>query len=322
MEAAELRILEASQRDFPLVPRPFAALGERLGVGEETVLAAFARAASEGVLSRLGAVFRPGAVGAGLLCALALPENELEAVAARVSAEPGVNHNYEREHRYNLWFVVTGQDEAALERTLAAIERIAGRRALRLPLVEEYYVDLGFALDGSTRPRAPRALPVERTVLSAPERALLGAVEEGLALVPRPFSEIGRRAGLEEVEVLARLRDWIARGLVRRFGAVLRHRPLGFSANAMALWQVPEARVREAGLRLAAHPAVTLCYRREPDLPVWPYTLYCMVHGRERQAVRRALEEASLAAGLAAWPRAVLFSRRCFVQRGARYAYG
>ncbi len=155
--------------------------------------------------------------------------------------------------------------------------------------------------------------------LTAADRALLAALADGLPLVARPYAEIGRRSGLDEQQVLARLRRMIAAGVIRRFGLVVHHRALGYRANAMVVFDVPEARLPEAARRLAALPYVTLCYRRPRRPPLWPYNLFCMIHGKERARVLALVAEAAEAAGIADLPRAVLFSRRCFKQRGARY---
>jgi DNA-binding Lrp family transcriptional regulator len=122
--------------------------------------------------------------------------------------------------------------------------------------------------------------------------------------------------------VIAGLRRLIDDGVIKRFGVIVRHRELGYRANAMVVWDVPEERVSEAGRKLADLPFVTLCYRRPRRLPVWPYNLFCMIHGRERGAVEALVETASAAAGLNGLTRAVLFSRRRFKQRGARYVPG
>ncbi|WP_165839075.1 siroheme decarboxylase subunit beta [Roseicella frigidaeris] len=149
------------------------------------------------------------------------------------------------------------------------------------------------------------------------ERALLAALADGLPLHPRPFAALGETLGLSEGETLAALRGLQARGVVRRFGVVVRHHELGYRANAMVVWDVPDGMVEAAGRALAAAPGVTLCYRRPRRPPAWPYNLFCMIHGRDRAAVLRALDWAAEAAGLREVPREVLFSGRRFKQRGA-----
>ena len=156
--------------------------------------------------------------------------------------------------------------------------------------------------------------------LSTTDRALVAAVAEGLPLVPRPFAAIGEGLGLGEDEVLAGLRRLAASGVIRRLGIVVRHHELGWHANAMTVWDVPEARIAAAGAALRELPYVTLCYRRPRRPPAWPYNLFCMIHGRDREAVLGQVETATAAADLTGLPRDVLFSVRRFKQRGARYA--
>ncbi|RJO68763.1 MAG: Lrp/AsnC family transcriptional regulator [Myxococcales bacterium] len=143
---ADLKLLDDYQRGFPLVPRPYLAIAEATGLGEAEVIAAYARLKEEGALSRIGAVVTPNAAGASTLAALAVPPERLAKVAAVVSAQPEVNHNYEREHAYNLWFVVTAADAGAVAEALRRIESLTGLAALDLPLVRSYHIDLGFPL--------------------------------------------------------------------------------------------------------------------------------------------------------------------------------
>lgn len=158
--------------------------------------------------------------------------------------------------------------------------------------------------------------------LSATDRAVLGAVAEGLPLVARPYAALATRLGIDEQLFMDRLRALLEAGIIRRFGVIVRHHELGYRANAMIAWQVPEAAIAAAGQALAVQPGVTLCYRRLARPPDWPYSLFCMIHGRDRAAVLALAERAEAAAGLAGRPRAVLFSGRRFRQRGARIGLG
>jgi DNA-binding Lrp family transcriptional regulator len=151
------------------------------------------------------------------------------------------------------------------------------------------------------------------------DQRLLAAIQEGLPLVSRPYAEIGRRVGMSETEVIGKLGRWIEAGVIKRLGVVVRHRPLGYRANAMVVFDVPDERVGDIGRKLAAFACVTLCYRRPRRGEAWPYNLFCMIHGRDRAKVEAQVEALVAACGLDAMPRAVLFSRRCFKQRGAVY---
>lgn len=145
-DAVIARLLNDYQRDFPLEPRPYARIGAELGISEDAVLTALRQCRDDGTVSRVGAVVRPNAVGVSTLAAMAVPGVRLHEVAAIVSARLEVNHNYEREHELNLWFVATAPDAAQLAACLAAIERDSGLTVVRLPLEADYHIDLGFAL--------------------------------------------------------------------------------------------------------------------------------------------------------------------------------
>jgi DNA-binding Lrp family transcriptional regulator len=155
--------------------------------------------------------------------------------------------------------------------------------------------------------------------LTTRDRRLLHALESGLPLVPRPFADVAVAAGLSEDEAIETIGRLLGDGTIRRFGLVVHHRELGYRANAMVVWDLPDADVDRVGACLAAWPGVTLCYRRRRHRPQWPYNLYCMIHGKHRNAVRNEIDRMTAALGLTATPRAILFSRRRFKQRGARY---
>jgi DNA-binding Lrp family transcriptional regulator len=320
MTPLELRLLDEFQRDFPLVPAPYAAIASAIASTEGAVLGTLARLRGNGAISRIGAVFRPGAVGASTLAAMAVPAAQLERIAAQVSAHPEVSHNYEREHRLNLWFVATAYNARALDCVLARIATECGHPVLRMPLLEEYHIDLGFRLGREVEARRAAAAGrrPEPAVLNSEERQLAEALAGGLALVARPFDLLAKRAGLEERTVLGMVAGWQSAGIVRRFGVIVRHHELGYAANAMAVWDVDDACVAEAGARLARESRVTLAYRRERVPRAWPYNLYCMVHGREREEVASTVAGIAGRAGLAARPHALLFSRRRFKQTAAR----
>lgn len=165
------------------------------------------------------------------------------------------------------------------------------------------------------------ALPC-RPLTDDVDRRLLAAIQLGLPLVPRPYAAIAAQLGLSEEGVtmrLARLKDM---GVISRFGVVVRHHELGYSANAMVVWDVPDAQVTELGRCLAGFDFITLCYRRPRHPPQWRYNLYCMIHGRSRDEVLAHLEWMINHCGLQSLSHEVLFSRRRFKQRGAVYSSG
>ena len=142
----ERRLLDEYQQGLPLDPRPFARIARELETTEEAVITSLQELQRAGLISRVGPVFRANRVGASTLAAMRVPQERLEAVAALVSAYPEVNHNYEREHDFNLWFVVTASDEHALLGVLDEIEQRTGLRVIDLPMLDDYFIDLGFRL--------------------------------------------------------------------------------------------------------------------------------------------------------------------------------
>lgn len=146
LDDIDRRLLDDFQSGFPLVPRPFAELADRLGVGESEVIARIERLVAAGAVSRVGPVLRPRQVGASTLAAMAVPEDRIEEIAELVNGYREVNHNYQRTHRFNLWFVLTAADEERLTEVMDEIEDRTGVEVLDLPLLEEYHIDLGFPL--------------------------------------------------------------------------------------------------------------------------------------------------------------------------------
>ena len=312
----DLRLLNDFQRDLPLVPQPFAAMADRLGISEAEVIARLRRLADAGRIARVGATCRPNTAGASTLAALRVPAPRIDEVAALVGDEPGVNHSYLREGDWNLWFVATAPDATRLAASLARIETATGLAVLSLPLLRAFNIDLGFPLDG---PRRSMALdrPADMDALRPGDAALMQALSSGLALEPRPFAALANALHRDEAGVIARI-DALARArLLTRVGVIVRHRALGWRENAMVVWQLPDDAIPAAGAALARVPGVTLCYQRRTVPGLWDWPLFCMIHARSRADAMAVLDQARALPELAGVPHRILFSTRCFRQRGA-----
>ncbi len=311
----DLALLDRWQRDFPLVSRPFSVLASALHLDEGEVIDRLSRLLELGMVSRVGGTCRPNVAGASTLAAVAAPEDGIDDVAAIINRQPGINHSYLRENAFNIWFVATGPDRAHVDASLSAIRAETGLPVLDLPLVRPFNVDLGFRFDRVAAPPAQR--PANPNVLRPGDRAILQALSRGLALVPEPYAALAEDLGRTEAEILGRIRALLDASLIGRLGVIVRHRALGWSANAMVVWEVPDALIGAAGATLVAQPGITLCYQRRPAGAAWPYTLYCMIHARSRLEARATLARAEAEAGLEGLRRQVLFSLRCFRQEGA-----
>jgi len=318
----QFTLLNQWQRGFPICREPFDILARSLRVGTAEVIGAYSRLRDGGALSRIGGVFGAGAGGASVLAAMAVPAGRLSEVASQVSAHPGVNHNYERENRLNLWFVMTGRSKHEVEHGLCDLEDTIGITILRLPMVQPYGVDLAFDLRGHGAVRGSRAWAADVAPVQARDVPLAALLEQGVPLVRRPFDLWARALSRHADDVIDTVLRWLEAGTLSRFGVVVRHHELGYTANAMTVFDVPDDRVDACGQALAREPGITLAYRRA-RAHGWPYNLYCMVHGTDQMAVRQVLAEAIDGAGLMRRPHEVLFSLRRFKQTGAqRFSLG
>ncbi|MDZ7711351.1 MAG: AsnC family transcriptional regulator [Roseovarius sp.] len=313
-------LLNDWQRDFPIAARPFSALAQHLGTSEADVIARLRAKQAAGQITRVGATVAPNTIAASTLAAVAAPEDRIEEVAQIIGDEPGVNHSYLRENDWNLWFVATGPDRAHVDATLTRIGRRCGLRVLDLRLVRPFNLDLGFSLRDETGMR-PVAPPPDTSVLRAGDHLIMQALTEGLPLIERPYAHIGAALGLSMDAVIARIRVLVAARIIARFGVIVRHRALGWRANAMVVWDLPHEAITAAGPALAASPGVTLCYERSIVAGVWPWRLYCMIHARSRAEALARLETAAALPELREVPHLALFSTRCFKQTGAMVAH-
>ena len=155
-------------------------------------------------------------------------------------------------------------------------------------------------------------------LLDEQDKALVGLIQSGLPICSRPYQSLGEQAGMTEEEVIARLQKMQQTGCIKRMGVIVRHRELGYRANAMVVWDVPDEKVSEMGRCMSQFEFITLCYRRPRCLPDWPYNLFCMIHGHSREEAMQNLDE-MIGKCKIEYKHQVLFSRRCFKQRGAVY---
>ncbi|HDK37620.1 MAG TPA: Lrp/AsnC family transcriptional regulator [Thiolapillus brandeum] len=156
-------------------------------------------------------------------------------------------------------------------------------------------------------------------VLSVQDQKLVALIQGGLPLSSRPYAELGKQLDMPEETVIQRIRAMQDDGTIKRMGIVVRHHELGYTANAMVVWDVPDDQVQQVGEALGKHDCVTLCYQRPRRLPDWPYNLFCMIHGKDRQRVLNYIDSLVKSEALQGIRHEVLFSGERFKQRGAKY---
>jgi len=148
------------------------------------------------------------------------------------------------------------------------------------------------------------------------EKKVISIIQGDIPLDPRPFRVAARKVGMTENEFIDTIRRLKQNGVIRRFGATLRHQEAGFSSNAMVAWKVPDERVDDVGKKMAEFREVTHCYHRKAN-PHWPYNLYTMVHGNSKEQCRQIARRISEVTGVNDY--ILLFSEKEFKKTSMEY---
>lgn len=159
----------------------------------------------------------------------------------------------------------------------------------------------------------------ERILFDEKDQKLITLIQTGLPITPTPYADLGKKLGMQESEVIERLKQLNETKIIKRFGVVVRHHELGYRSNAMTVWNIPDDMVSELGACMGQFDFITLCYRRPRRLPDWPYNLFTMIHGQDKDDVLENIELLRERCDLDDIEYQVLFSTRRFKQRGAIY---
>ena len=325
------QLLAAVQEEVPLSRRPFADIARNLDLPESLVLERLGalKTGPRNAIRQIGAIFDSGALGyQSTLVAAKVPDHRLDAAAAAINEHPGVSHNYRRDHDYNLWYTlaVPPDTRLGLEATAQVLHQRSGAEATRLlPTIKMYKIGVMLDLDGgaSATPSCPAPKIAVTPVAHSPAAALsqreiqfVRVLQRDLPIVHRPFDAWARELGVTVDELLGAAEQFRQRRIMRRFSAVLRHRQLGFDANAMGVWIVPPQRQDEFGAVAAGFSQVSHCYLR-PAYPDWPYNLYTMIHARRRGQSAIILRAIAAATGIERY--AALYSTHEYKKVRIRY---
>jgi DNA-binding Lrp family transcriptional regulator len=301
LDDVDRELLNAVQWDFPLEPRPYGALGERLGISEPEVRERIAKVKDAGVLRQLSAIFDTRALGySSALVAAKIDPDRVDEAAEIIGRHPGVSHNYKRNHAYNLWYTIAVPPGTSLDEHIDVLHRESGALLTRkLPTLKLYKIGVKLDMTGKTAANAKTEVleherPERKAEMPAPELsdlelAVIRVVQDDLPNVERPFAEQAARLGVDESVLIDTIRSLKDRKLMRRFAAVMNHRNAGFKANAMGVWAVPDDQLEEIGPQMATFSAVSHCYRR-PTYDDWPYSVFTMVHGRSARDCEATIE--------------------------------
>jgi len=287
----ERNFINHYQGNFPLQTRPFQCIAEALDSNEAQIIKTVQGLQQKKLLTRFGPLYDAAALGGGLsLAALSADDNVFDSVARKVNAFVEVAHNYRREHKLNMWFVLATESPAQIEQTLQAIEQSSGLKVYNFPKIKEFYIGLwlqlhednGISTVAINNKAEAKAQPVSLDLL---DRQLISATQGGLPVQAAPYQTIANTLGISEAEVIHRLQQLLQQGIIRRIGAVPNHYKLGLHANGMSVWDVDENKIEQLGEQIGQLDFVSHCYQRPRHQPLWPYNLFAMLHGRNRDEV-------------------------------------
>ena len=328
MDDLDRRLLTTIQADFPLVSRPFRALGEPLGLSEDEIIVRIRDLKSARVIRQIGAIFDTRSLGyQSSLVAMRVAAPRLDAAAAVVNGHPGVSHNYQRNHDFNLWFTIAVPPQCDLDAAVQRLHEMAEAESTRLfPTLRLFKIGVTLDLEGKggaerdesaaggySEARRPAA---GRAGLTPLDIRVIRELQEEPLLAPEPYRPMAERIGIPEPTFLAAARSLREQGYMRRMAAVLHHREAGFRANAMGVWAVPLDQADEIGPIMGSFKGVSHCYLR-PTYPDWPYSIFTMVHGQTAADCQAVIDAISTATGITEY--ALLYSTKQYKKIRLKY---
>lgn len=323
LTSIDRKLLNILQSEFPLTSEPYADLGLQLGIEADEVLYRIGQLKSQGIIRQISPVLDARSLGyQTTLIAMRMAESRLGIAEKVIGEHPGVSHAYERDHHFNFWFTLAIPPGVDMESELEQLTGSIGAEAVfALPAIKLFKLRAYFDMDGDgqaatgTGAQPGEVLPRE-VELSPTDRAVINELQQDLPLIPRPFTAMATRLGINVADLLAQCQSLKQRGIIRRFGAAINHRQAGFKANAMTCWIAPADVVDIAGQKLASLREVSHCYERKTN-PLWQYNLFAMIHGHSKEACREIADKVSRETGLTDYVR--LFSTKEFKKTRVKY---
>jgi len=323
LDNIDKQILNDIQWTFPLVERPFLELAKEYHITEEQVIERIKKLKDIGIIRQISAIFDTRKLGyKSALVAFAVKENKIEDVANEINKHPGVSHNYERNHEYNLWFTLAvppyGDMKVDLEK-MALLDGVLKYRVLPTLKMYKIGVKLDMVNDDPEKPNPSddvKNLETKAEKISELDREYIRQLQKDIEIVKEPFKIITENLGISSIDLFNKIKEYEKIGIMRRFAAILRHRQAGFTANGMIVWKIPEEKVDEKGLKIASFPQVSHCYRR-PIYPDWEFNLFSMIHARTIEAAEKIAKEISSVIGIDNYK--ILFSSREFKKERVKY---
>lgn len=323
IDPLDKQLLNEIQWTFPLSGRPYLEIATKHGLGEDDVMRRISSLKRSGLIRQINAIFDTRKLGyKSALVAFAVKKDRLDSVALEVNKHPGVSHNYERDHEFNMWFTLAVPPDGDLKKDLEQMASLDGVIKFRLlPTLKLYKI--GVKLDMvNTDPSklSPddnvKTIDQKRFELTSRDKEFIRELQKDLEVTPRPFDNSAKNLGITVDELFKKAIEYESIGVMRRFAAILRHRDAGFTANGMIVWKVPDDKIDEVGYKLASFPQVSHCYRR-PVYPDWSFNLFSMIHARTIGSAKKIAIELSNFVGINEYR--ILFSSREFKKERVKY---
>ena len=323
LDNTDKQILNDIQWTFPLVDRPFLELVKKYHISEEEIIQRIKNLKDIGIIRQISAIFDTRKLGyKSALVAFAVDKNKIDDVANEINKHPGVSHNYERNHEYNIWFTLAVAPDGDMKVDLDKMASLDGVLKYRvLPTLKMYKigVKLDMVNDDPEKPNPSddvKNLETKSEKISEIDREYIRQLQKDIEIIKEPFKTITENLGISSSELFNKIKEYESIGIMRRFAAILRHRQAGFTANGMIVWKVPDEIVDEKGIKIASFPQVSHCYRR-PVYPDWEFNLFSMIHARTIEAAEKIAKEISTVIGIENYR--ILFSSREFKKERVKY---
>lgn len=296
------RLCNMLQDGLAICAWPYADLAEHLGTDEKTVLEETRELKEKGIIRRIRAMINHRALGmTSTLVAGHVPQENLQEVGEAINSLEGVSHNYVRKHDLNLWFTLQGGSPEEIEIEVSKLSGRFGINFYNLPVVRVFKLDVRFDAEGSGQlSNDVEPVPKSEAVkLNVAEKRIVSKLQDELEVTERPFDFLCGE-GLEIDELIRTIQRLVDKGVIRRIGAVVDHRKLGYVANILFCCAAGEGQIAEAGRRLARFGIVSHCYQRK-RVKDWPYNLFAMLHGRSMGEIQHVIDKFTEAEGIEAF---------------------
>jgi DNA-binding Lrp family transcriptional regulator len=301
LDHIDKRLLDIIQNQFPLSIEPYRDIALMLDISEENVIERLKNLKDDGIIRRMGAIFDSKQLGySSTLCAMEVPQQRIEEVAQIVNEYSGVTHNYLRDDTYNMWFTITARSQSEMDKIISDIKNKSSiKKLINLPSVNTFKIEVKFSMSDAQEINTSsltrqRQLPV--TITKQDQKVIRG-IQGNIPLCHSPFEAMADNLGIDEAELVRRIKQMKEQGIIRRFSAVLRHKSVGIKSNVMGVWFVSEGKISESGKAMASFPQISHCYQRVTTSD-WYYNIYTMIHGKSIDDCEQVVRDISLKTGV------------------------